>query len=549
MLNKKDCMGIKILLLAVLCFSLIVTIASATTFATTYIEADKNAVLLGGTFTFQGWGNPVDRLHLRIGDSEDITLPKDYQGRWSYTWTPQRAGNYKIELLDSDSSESDFLWVSVENPITQVVSSDTAQDLTNPTSNSLPPSDSFNPMIIYGGILLLCIGGGGYYVLHSRKSGSPPSQDIGTPAQNPSVPTDIPRVSSGPFKPNVIGEHGIDINKLPREIKDKLEQISINLGRPVIVISGKRGHPIPMDRLSAHTYNLAVDIMIPEYNGQPEYNSQQIATELEKVGFNGIGKYHRWDGHWTNTAHGDIRGSLPSSDTPYRSLKAGRWEEWNINPDPDPDNAVWDTYEKWIEKREEWLKTNPVTTQPTPTPPPKTPVTPVTQSPRPDTIQSIPIPTPTPPPQTSVTPVTQSPVTTGSKFNTAVKWIAICCGGALLIVFIGALFIGVIWPYLNTPSKTAEQTCQELAAEKGYQSCGYCAQDQLTSNNPWAGYCRYCSRSATCIGDPCSDIVCSDQQVSSGTTSSVCSNAKPGSGLWQACQINKVGWDTYERGY
>jgi hypothetical protein len=37
-----------------------------------------------------------------------------------------------------------------------------------------------------------------------------------------------------------------------------------------------------------------------------------------------------------------------------------------------------------------------------------------------------------------------------------------------------------------------------------YNSCGYCSEDRLTSSNPHAGMCTYCT--GACGGDPCNPI-------------------------------------------
>jgi len=41
----------------------------------------------------------------------------------------------------------------------------------------------------------------------------------------------------------------------------------------------------------------------------------------------------------------------------------------------------------------------------------------------------------------------------------------------------------------------------DCPAKAGYNECGYCKEDRLTSSNPHAGMCTYCTGS--CGGDPC----------------------------------------------
>ena len=454
-----------------------------------------------------------------------------------------------------------------------------------PTSKSLPPSDSFNPMIIYGIILLLCIGGGGYYILHSRKSGSPPSQDIDIPAQNPSYPMYIPPVSSSPFAPTVTAAKGIPLDNLPPEVMDKLIKLSQNISRPVLVIDSHREIPTIIEKQSAHFHDLAVDIMIPEYNGQTEYKSYQIAAELKKVGFNGVGKYHRNNGDWTNTAHGDIRGEPPADNTYYALKdkhgntnhygKPDTWELWNISTDQKHSKYVEEeTWKKWFKERQT------------------------------DTIQSIPIPTPTPPPQIPVTPMTQSPATatTGGKLNTAVKWIAICCGGAILLVIVASIVASSVYGtpgYSSSSSSSSRSTLTSYTPQDriiGVWSCdannrerfrfntdgtfvsSFMSEEQetrvyhgtwkRTSDNEYyvdslgAGFWwkydptrnsisemdqgRAYTTCSPYQGDVMAETYSQKTSTSSGTTSgsgqTTSGDCKPGSALCQARYINEHGW-------
>lgn len=41
----------------------------------------------------------------------------------------------------------------------------------------------------------------------------------------------------------------------------------------------------------------------------------------------------------------------------------------------------------------------------------------------------------------------------------------------------------------------------DCPAKGGYNSCGYCREDRVTSSNPHAGMCTYCS--GACGADPC----------------------------------------------
>ncbi|MFZ5438932.1 MAG: hypothetical protein ACOZQL_02930 [Myxococcota bacterium] len=47
----------------------------------------------------------------------------------------------------------------------------------------------------------------------------------------------------------------------------------------------------------------------------------------------------------------------------------------------------------------------------------------------------------------------------------------------------------------------------------GKTSCGYCAQDRLTTSNPHAGMCRYCGGDVVCSGDICGDDLACNSRV------------------------------------
>ncbi len=118
------------------------------------------------------------------------------------------------------------------------------------------------------------------------------------------------------FEPQIIG----DTSGLKPDVVEKLLEVSRNTGKPVTVISGhdKRAGT------SAHNYGLATDVMIPGYN------SEQMAAELAKAGFSGIGVYHNKDWSPTFTAHGDVRGSVAAKDTPYYK-EHGKPATWNAH--------------------------------------------------------------------------------------------------------------------------------------------------------------------------------------------------------------------------
>jgi len=108
-----------------------------------------------------------------------------------------------------------------------------------------------------------------------------------------------------PFEPQVTGK----TDGLAQEVIDKLMQVSKNTKKPVEIISGAgKGS---RTGTTAHQTGLAADVYIPGLD------SEQIADELAKAGFAGIGVYYNNDGTPTNTAHGDIRGSEAARGTVY----------------------------------------------------------------------------------------------------------------------------------------------------------------------------------------------------------------------------------------
>ena len=70
--------------------------------------------------------------------------------------------------------------------------------------------------------------------------------------------------------------------------------------------------------------------------------------------------------------------------------------------------------------------------------------------------------------QTPVTPVTQSPKTetTGDKLKSAGKWVAICCGGAILCVVVAAFVFGMT---STTPSSSVKPVQTTIASSYNYQ--------------------------------------------------------------------------------
>lgn len=137
-----------------------------------------------------------------------------------------------------------------------------------------------------------------------------------------------------PFEPQVTGE----IDGLRPQVMDKLLEVSRNTGKPVDIISGHdKRHGT-----SAHNYGLAADVTIPGYN------SEQIAAELAKAGFNGVGVYRNKDGTPTNTAHGDIRGEPTAKGTPYYKEHGGpaTWDGNDIGGGPGK--------RKWKYSKRDW---------------------------------------------------------------------------------------------------------------------------------------------------------------------------------------------------
>jgi len=159
-----------------------------------------------------------------------------------------------------------------------------------------------------------------------------------------------------PYVPQVIG----NTKGLRPEVIEKLEEISKNTGKPVTVtpegayrkiekvIKIVKGKKVETETLSAHNYGLAADIKIPGYN------TEQIADELRKVGFTGIGCYYDNDGTPRMFAHGDIRGHDAAKGTPFgRGTAHGGQAGW-VRVYRDSSRKTWDDYknkEEWQRKR------------------------------------------------------------------------------------------------------------------------------------------------------------------------------------------------------
>jgi len=153
------------------------------------------------------------------------------------------------------------------------------------------------------------------------------------------------------LEPKIIG----NTDGLRPEVVEKLFEVSSNTGKPVTIVSGydKRAGT------SAHNYGLAVDVSIPGYN------SEQIAAELARAGFRGIGVYHNKDGTLTNTAHGDIRGEEAAKGTPYFK-KYGKRTTWNAHDvGGGPGKRKW----KYSTREWTWGRGKPSEVEPAPTKP------------------------------------------------------------------------------------------------------------------------------------------------------------------------------------
>jgi hypothetical protein len=146
------------------------------------------------------------------------------------------------------------------------------------------------------------------------------------------------------YKPQVIG----NTKGLRPEVIEKLEEISKNTGKPVTVTPEGAFRKIKPGETSAHNYGLAADIKIPGYN------TEQIADELRKVGFTGIGCYYDNDGTPRMFAHGDIRGHDAAKGTPFgRGTAHGGPAHW-VRVYRDSSRKTWDDYknkEEWQRKR------------------------------------------------------------------------------------------------------------------------------------------------------------------------------------------------------
>jgi len=46
----------------------------------------------------------------------------------------------------------------------------------------------------------------------------------------------------------------------------------------------------------------------------------------------------------------------------------------------------------------------------------------------------------------------------------------------------------------------------DCPAKSGYNACGYCKEDRVTSSNPHAGMCTYCPAACVAACNPCGDV-------------------------------------------
>jgi hypothetical protein len=158
------------------------------------------------------------------------------------------------------------------------------------------------------------------------------------------------------YVPEVKGK----IDKLPKEVMDKLREISKITRKPVTVTSGVREKLPGTKGESAHYYHLAADIEIPGLK------TEGIAELMRKVGFTGVGCYYNSDGTETTFAHGDIRGDLVADGTYYGRGKdhgvPAHWVRGYLLPksqDPErksgkdfKNKAEWlKWWRKWVRKR------------------------------------------------------------------------------------------------------------------------------------------------------------------------------------------------------
>jgi len=68
--------------------------------------------------------------------------------------------------------------------------------------------------------------------------------------------------------------------------------------------------------------------------------------------------------------------------------------------------------------------------------------------------------------------------------------------------------------------------------KSGYKTCGYCSQDAVLSDNPYAGQCRYCPGETTCSGTICGEITCKSSShtdnTNGGNTQHIGNGCAPG---------------------
>ena len=96
-----------------------------------------------------------------------------------------------------------------------------------------------------------------------------------------------------------------DTQGLASELLLRLESLTTRLGEDITVTSGQRRGPVGA---SAHNSGIAADVRAPSMH------SIELADELVREGFTGVGEYYESDGTTPRRfAHGDIRG-LPGSE-------------------------------------------------------------------------------------------------------------------------------------------------------------------------------------------------------------------------------------------
>ena len=95
-------------------------------------------------------------------------------------------------------------------------------------------------------------------------------------------------------------------NGLVTELLDKLNQVSINVGKDVFVTSGKRTGDASA---SSHNTGIGADVKIEGLD------TVGVCDELVNVGCSGVGEYYDTDHNPFEFAHGDIRGQAGSEQS------------------------------------------------------------------------------------------------------------------------------------------------------------------------------------------------------------------------------------------